>query len=185
MPSGEVFHVAVHKGETGSEGYAVLLVQGKPPLLLRQVVAASGARYSDGFTVLATKGNEALLESGTIRAKGCQGSMTGRTLTGMFVYMADAATFTDCATGRRVPVAMEGGYRELERAYLEKRTNPGQPLFVSVLGRIENKPKMEGSGTVPRLWWRSSNRSTPRSPAQPAPRRSPASGRCSNFVEKR
>jgi heat shock protein HslJ/membrane-bound inhibitor of C-type lysozyme len=150
-PSGEVFHVAVHKGETGREGYAVVLVEGKPPIVLRQAVAASGARYTDGFTVLWTKGNEAMIESGTIDAKGCAGSMTGRSLSGTFVYMADAASFTDCATGRRVPVAMEGGYVEVERAYAEKRSAPGAPVFVTVLGRIENKPKMEGPGTQPTL----------------------------------
>ncbi len=40
--------------------------------------------------------------------------MTPMTLRGMYFYMADAATFTDCATGKRFMVANNA---ELERGY--------------------------------------------------------------------
>jgi copper homeostasis protein (lipoprotein) len=36
----------------------------------------------------------------------------------MFSYMADAAGFRDCRNGLSFPVAMEGAYIDLERAYL-------------------------------------------------------------------
>jgi copper homeostasis protein (lipoprotein) len=48
---------------------------------------------------------------------------------GMFQYMADAALFHECATGRKLPVAQEEGYLDLERTYLETRETPGQPIL--------------------------------------------------------
>jgi copper homeostasis protein (lipoprotein) len=73
-----------------------------------------------------------------------------RGLHGMFTYMADAATFEECLTGRRYPVAMEGDYLALERAYtsLPDRT-PGAPVMASFDGEITQRPPMEGAGTVP------------------------------------
>ena len=68
---------------------------------------------------------------------------------GMFVYMADAARLSECRTGQSVQVAMEGDYQTLERAYLEARTAPEQPLLVTFDGAIEERPRMEGSGAEP------------------------------------
>ena len=67
---------------------------------------------------------------------------------GLFTYMADAALFEDCSSGRRYPVAMEAGYLELERAYLEQRTQPGAPLLVLIRARVEKRPPMEGDGEL-------------------------------------
>ncbi len=63
---------------------------------------------------------------------------------GMFTYLADAAVFEDCDTARRLPVAMEEDYLALERAYMEKRSEPGQALLVKVEGRIVERVNMEG-----------------------------------------
>jgi hypothetical protein len=50
----------------------------------------------------------------------------------MFTYMADAARFKQCLTGRSYPVAMESDYLKLVRAYLEvDKPEPGAPLMVS------------------------------------------------------
>jgi heat shock protein HslJ len=68
---------------------------------------------------------------------------------GMFVYLADAARLTDCFTDRSYPVAMEGDYLSLERAYTEARPGPGEPLMVTFAGSIEQRPPMEGPGPVP------------------------------------
>ena len=72
---------------------------------------------------------------------------------GMFRYMADAADFAECTTGRRLPVAMEGGYVDLERAYmaLPKDGDPPVPVMALVEGRIAMRPPMEGPGAVPTL----------------------------------
>ena len=66
-------------------------------------------------------------------------------LTGMFRYMADAALFEECLTGRSYPVAMEGAYIDAERAYLalEGRA-PGEPVFAVLEGSLAMRPAMEG-----------------------------------------
>jgi len=70
---------------------------------------------------------------------------------GMFRYMADAARFGECLTGRSLPVAMEGGYLDLERAYLAAGTGPGQSIMALVEGRIAMREPMEGPAKVPTL----------------------------------
>lgn len=72
-------------------------------------------------------------------------------LRGLYRYMADAASFTDCATGRRLPVAQEGDNLALERAYLAARAAPGAPLLVTVQGRVLDRPRQEGTGVEPAL----------------------------------
>ena len=64
---------------------------------------------------------------------------------GMFRYMADAALFQECRTGRSYPVAMEQAYIEVERAYLalEGRA-PGAPVLAVLEGRLAERPAMEG-----------------------------------------
>jgi copper homeostasis protein (lipoprotein) len=71
-------------------------------------------------------------------------------LTGMFTYMADAATITLCADGGRLPVVMEADYKALEAAYLKERQQPGQALLVSLEGLIAPRPSMEAN-RPPRL----------------------------------
>ena len=71
-------------------------------------------------------------------------------LTGMFTYMADAATITLCADGGRLPVAMEADDKALEAAYLKERRQPGQAQLVSLEGLIAPRPSMEAD-QPPRL----------------------------------
>jgi copper homeostasis protein (lipoprotein) len=71
-------------------------------------------------------------------------------LDGMFRYMADAARFEDCLTGRSYPVAMEGDYIKLERAYLgADKPEQGTPLMVSFEGDITLRPAMDGGALIP------------------------------------
>jgi len=65
-------------------------------------------------------------------------------LEGMFRYMADAAIFRDCRSGKEFPVAMESRYIDLERAYLEARGEPGSELMVRLRGHYLERPAMEG-----------------------------------------
>jgi copper homeostasis protein (lipoprotein) len=65
-------------------------------------------------------------------------------MVGLYQYMADAASFTSCGSGVRYPVAMEGDHLALERAYLATRHQPGAPMLVTVQGRYEVRPSMEG-----------------------------------------
>ena len=74
----------------------------------------------------------------------------GRGLHGMFRYLADAAQFEECLTGRSYPVAMEGDYLALERAYLAlPKAEPGGPVMASFDAEIVQRPPMEGPRTVP------------------------------------
>lgn len=65
-------------------------------------------------------------------------------MSGTFRYMADAASFSECLSGRSYPVAMEGGYLALERAYLEADLPPAAPLYTTIEGGILERPSMEG-----------------------------------------
>jgi uncharacterized lipoprotein YbaY/uncharacterized lipoprotein NlpE involved in copper resistance len=66
-------------------------------------------------------------------------------LSGMFRYMADAANIRLCATGARLPVAMEADYPRLERAYLKALPAgaAGKPMLVNLEGLITNRPSAE------------------------------------------
>ncbi len=63
---------------------------------------------------------------------------------GMYRYMADAALFEECLSGRSFPVAFEADNRSLERAYLDAPHEPGAPVLVSLQGRLALRPAMEG-----------------------------------------
>ena len=70
-------------------------------------------------------------------------------LHGMFRTMADAARIEDCLTGRSYPVAMEGDYLQLERAYQQAaKPEPGAPLMARFEGDITRRPAMEGSALI-------------------------------------
>ena len=72
-------------------------------------------------------------------------------LVGLFRYLADAPSLELCATGHRLPVAMEGDYLQLEKAYLRALppVKAGQPLLVNLEGLITQRASMEpGRGPV-------------------------------------
>lgn len=62
---------------------------------------------------------------------------------GLFIYFADAAVFEPCGGGR-LPVAQEGAYIDLERAYLDAAPGPAEPVLARLDGRVEVRPSMEG-----------------------------------------
>ena len=73
-------------------------------------------------------------------------------LSGEFTYMADAATFRDCATGLRLPVAQTGDYLRTEREYTARSQGVGDPVHVRLRGHIDLMPSAEESqGLVPTL----------------------------------
>lgn len=64
--------------------------------------------------------------------------------TGRFVYFADAAVITDCATGVRLPVSMTGSFIRAQEAYAALEPAMGEAIFVEFRGRIVEQPAMEG-----------------------------------------
>ena len=59
--------------------------------------------------------------------------VTPMPMRGMYFYMADAATFTDCATGKRVSVANNA---QLERDYLTARGATDKAVLLTVEGHF-------------------------------------------------
>lgn len=59
--------------------------------------------------------------------------ITPMAMRGMYFYMADAATFTDCATGKRVAVANNA---QLERDYAAARGTDTRPVLLVVEGHF-------------------------------------------------
>ena len=82
------------------------------------------------------------------RASGFEPLENMALMNGMFSYMADAAVITECKTGKRMPVAMEQGYLDLERAYTGLVEGGGK-ILVSFVGDIEPRPAMEGDLNTP------------------------------------
>jgi heat shock protein HslJ/pimeloyl-ACP methyl ester carboxylesterase len=70
-----------------------------------------------------------------------------RRMIGVFAYMADAGLFTDCLTGKQLPVTQEGDNALLERAYLSAAKEPAAPVLVTVAGTIVERPAIYGEGT--------------------------------------
>jgi heat shock protein HslJ len=70
---------------------------------------------------------------------------------GMFKYMADAAVFTDCSTKKSFPVAFEGDYISLEKAYLKTIQEAGKAIKVNVEGEIVLRNGMDGKVDIPTL----------------------------------
>lgn len=60
-------------------------------------------------------------------------------LRGMFAYLADAPSLTECLTGRRFPVAQEQDYVAVERAYMAARRVPGEPVLAAIEGRLTHR----------------------------------------------
>jgi len=58
---------------------------------------------------------------------------TPMAMRGMYFYMADAAIFTDCATGKKVSVANNA---QLERDYAASRGNDTKPVLLTVDGHF-------------------------------------------------
>jgi hypothetical protein len=112
------------------------------PVILLVAVSACGGGAPEGGSG-SDPGAEAAEEAPTT-------ATAGERFVGEFRYMADAALFRPCDSERGMPVTGPA-YLELERAYLEVRPGPGEPVLVEVEGSIVEQAKMEGEGTEPAL----------------------------------
>ena len=111
------------------------------------------AREADG-TLLLRGGREAPLRlsaaaDGTLRLIGPQGRPVEQLqrqatldridgpmrLRGLYFYLADAASFSECLSGRRWPVLIEGAHLDLERAYLAQGEG-GRWVLATLQGRF-------------------------------------------------
>lgn len=74
--------------------------------------------------------------------------VTPMAMRGMYIYMADAATFTDCATGKRVAVANNA---QLERDYAAARGSETKPVLLTVEGHFTLEPNPDTGEQVKTL----------------------------------
>ena len=70
-------------------------------------------------------------------------STTGMDLKGQFSYLADAAWFRDCSSGKTFPVEMSHQVTELERAYFNSGIKSGDGLTVKLRGRYLARPDID------------------------------------------
>ena len=110
------------------------------------------AFVSDTHTPVLTRGAGREAHMTLVRVQGAPSgqeaaaaTQAGVELEGMFRYLADAALFRDCRTGKSFPVAMEGAYIELERAYLNSGIEAGSEIMARLRGRYLERPAMEGN----------------------------------------
>jgi copper homeostasis protein (lipoprotein) len=73
------------------------------------------------------------------------------TVTGMHRSMADAGSFVECSTGRRMTVAQERANAALESAYTRARRQPGEEMKVVVEGRLAVRPNPDTCREQPAL----------------------------------
>jgi heat shock protein HslJ len=106
-----------------------------------KVIAASS------IAVLALLATARLAAGTSVGPAAASGEGELQVLGGEMVYFADAATFLECMTGRSYPIAMEGDYLALERAYSAAAEPPGSPLYVTLQGVLADRARMEGEGT--------------------------------------
>ena len=127
----------------GDRSHLTLLGGEEAPLLFR-IVGRDTLRKLDG------EGREIVSSlNNDLRRKDKAALIEPRlTMRGMYRYMADAALFEECLSGRRFQVAQEADNVALERAYLDAPREPGEPLLVSLQGRIAERPAMEGNAMV-------------------------------------
>jgi heat shock protein HslJ len=66
-------------------------------------------------------------------------------LGGTYAYIADAASFVECLTGREYPVLLEGDHLRLEREYLAQRSKPGERMGARFQGRFSLREPEPGA----------------------------------------
>jgi len=67
-------------------------------------------------------------------------------LHGMYGHAGKEALFEDCRTGWRLPVAPERDAKAMDSAYSKAGGNSGEPLFVTFVGTIVQRPRADGEG---------------------------------------
>ena len=86
-----------------------------------------------------------------MRGRGAGAVAAARPMRGLYRYMADAASFFDCASGDQFPVLPEGAGAPLQAAYVAARPAPGAPLLASVEAAVVMRPVEDGGAPRPVL----------------------------------
>lgn len=130
-----------------SDGRTLILKGGREAPVMFRVVDADTLRMLD----LEGRDVESTLDYTLAKTATFERVVPRLPMRGMFTYMADAGRFSECLTGESWPVAQVEDNAELERAYLEVREDAAEPVLVSLEGRVELRPAMEGDRKLPTL----------------------------------
>ena len=85
------------------------------------------------------------------RVGGVGAAGEARRMRGLYRYLADAASFFDCASGDQFPVAPEGANAALQAAYVASRSAPGAPALATVDARMVMRAVEDGGTPRPVL----------------------------------
>jgi copper homeostasis protein (lipoprotein) len=140
-------HYDVGRYALSTDGVTLVLQGGREAPLYFSIEDADTLRKLD----IEARPIDSTLDYDLTRAEPFSPAEPALPMRGMFVYWADAAAFSECLTGRSMPVAMEGGYIDLERAYMGAKVDPPAAVMALVEGRIVQRMPMEGPGPVPTL----------------------------------
>lgn len=92
----------------------------------------------DALEMLDTEGNPIASQLNyTLQPVNAALPATPMAMRGMYMYMADAAVFTDCATGKQMAVASNA---QLERDYAAARGTQTKPILLVVKGHFAFEP---------------------------------------------
>ena len=132
----------VGRWSLSADGRTLTLAGGREQPAMFAVQSADTLRKRD----VSGRPIQSALNYDLTRAAGAEAVEPKLLLRGMYSYMADAGVFAECLTGWRLPVAAEADNVALERGYLAAARNPGEPVLVTVEGRVAMRPPMEGTG---------------------------------------
>ena len=90
-------------------------------------------------------------------------------LRGLYTYMADAASFKECVTGKTLPVVPVAGNSALQSAYLAARHKPGAPVFASLVAQFVDRSPEPGAPVREHLIVTQYERVDPDGACAPAP----------------
>jgi uncharacterized lipoprotein YbaY/heat shock protein HslJ len=85
------------------------------------------------------------------RVGGVGAAGEARRMRGLYRYLADAASFFDCASGDQFPVVPEGANAALQAAYVAARSAPSAPALATVDARVVMRVVEDGGTPRPML----------------------------------
>jgi uncharacterized lipoprotein NlpE involved in copper resistance len=134
-----VYEIGVREKPGGDKSRILLRGIGEP-LQLRAVAGDRLQLLDRDGNVMAAKTNDLLALQSTVD------TISGPVpLRGLYTYMADAASFQECLTGKTLPILPVAGSSALQSAYLAAKHKPGAPVFASLTGLFVDRSPEPGS----------------------------------------
>ena len=136
-----------------SIGYDPARIEANRRYVVRARITSNGQLMFSTDTAAPVLGAAAVrhVELLLVRAGSAARAGDTRRMRGLYRYMADAASFFDCASGDQFPVAPEAAHVTLQAAYVAARPAPGAPLLATVDARVVMRAVEDGGTPRPVL----------------------------------